>query len=559
MSLEAYIPDGGSLQFKIQINEKDDGLDTLLQSAEIVYELNKIPTANFVFIQANPENESEEIGVQEMFQIGDEIQFIVSKENEETLFKGKIINLQSELNNSGNHAISVECKDKVYGLTLSGSEVSYDNNFQDNIEEIVNAQEDIEIKIDWGSWAEESVLKSTNTTDWDYIASYLDSVGQMLAVRNGIIHTIDINDSNQKSDYLAQNGVNVFNFSAEQKPLNEITKVTISRHVEGQENPEIIEFSNPNKDAISNELPVINLSECKYSTQTLELIAKTIVGRSIHSVSKGTIETFGNSTTQAGQFIAFEKVNPKIEEKTHLITKEKHVLENGCWKTEYSFGLESNQNFTQSVSNQTPANSSEARIGINNSMKGLHIGIISDLEDPEGTFRIQVKIPSISQNGNGIWARLSSLVAGNERGGFFIPEIGDEVLVGFINESMNNPVILGSLYHKDSPPPLEINNDNFQQGIVSKEKSTFVINDENKEIELSTQKGNKILISEKEKGLIIEDQNGNSIVMDDSGITIESSKDINIKAQGNLKVESIQNKMEASTIMELKGNMIKLN
>jgi uncharacterized protein involved in type VI secretion and phage assembly len=63
---------------------------------------------------------------------------------------------------------------------------------------------------------------------------------------------------------------------------------------------------------------------------------------------------------------------------------------------------------------------------------GLHTGIVTDNEDPEGEFRIKVKIPFISADDDGIWARIAQADAGKERGLFFRPEINDEVLVGFL-------------------------------------------------------------------------------------------------------------------------------
>ena len=57
----------------------------------------------------------------------------------------------------------------------------------------------------------------------------------------------------------------------------------------------------------------------------------------------------------------------------------------------------------------------------------------------------------------------------------------------------------------------------------------------------------------------ISDENKNKIVMNKDGITIDSSKDVIIKAKGNIQIEGVQNTIKASGIMELKGSMIKLN
>ena len=60
---------------------------------------------------------------------------------------------------------------------------------------------------------------------------------------------------------------------------------------------------------------------------------------------------------------------------------------------------------------------------------GLQIGVVVKLEnDPDGEFRILVKVPVIDNNADGLWTRVASLDAGSNRGAFFMPEIGDEVI-----------------------------------------------------------------------------------------------------------------------------------
>ena len=257
--------------------------------------------------------------------------------------------------------------------------------------------------------------------------------------------------------------------------------------------------------------------------------------------------------------IKTEKVNASIDGKPLLITAEHHTIENGCWDTEYNFGLESSNSFAQNISAST-ANNAE-RVGQTNTMQGLQIGIVTQIvNDHENEFRIKVRIPSTStENDEGVWARLASIQAGNEHGGFFIPNLEDEVIVGCFNNNPDTPVILGKLYSSAKPPPLPITEDNFVQGFVSKEKTKILMNDEDKSVEISTNNGNKLLISDDERGFLLEDENGNKLMMNQDGITLESSKDITLKATGNITIEGIQHAIKASGTMELSGALIQLN
>ena len=70
-------------------------------------------------------------------------------------------------------------------------------------------------------------------------------------------------------------------------------------------------------------------------------------------------------------------------------------------------------------------------------ISGLQTAVVTQLEnDPKGEHRIMVKMPVISTSDEGIWARIATLDAGDTRGSFFLPEIGDEVVVGFLNDDI---------------------------------------------------------------------------------------------------------------------------
>ena len=84
----------------------------------------------------------------------------------------------------------------------------------------------------------------------------------------------------------------------------------------------------------------------------------------------------------------------------------------------------------------------------------MQIGVVTRLKnDPDGENRIMVRIPVIHKDDEGAWCRVSFLDAGNERGMFFLPEIGDEVIVGFINNDPRHGVVLGMLNSRAKPAP----------------------------------------------------------------------------------------------------------
>jgi uncharacterized protein involved in type VI secretion and phage assembly len=84
--------------------------------------------------------------------------------------------------------------------------------------------------------------------------------------------------------------------------------------------------------------------------------------------------------------------------------------------------------------------------------KGLLVGVVSDLNDPERLGRVKVTFPELG-NVSSDWAGLATLMAGKDRGSVFRPEKGDEVIVGFLQGDMRAPYVLGGVWNKPDPPP----------------------------------------------------------------------------------------------------------
>jgi uncharacterized protein involved in type VI secretion and phage assembly len=161
-----------------------------------------------------------------------------------------------------------------------------------------------------------------------------------------------------------------------------------------------------------------------------------------------------------------------------------------------------------------------------------------------------------------LWARVASLDAGDDRGFFFRPEVGDEVIVGFLADDPCRPIILGMLHSSAKPAPLTGSDDNHEKMFKSRSGMTLHFNDEKTVLTLATPAGNSITLSEDEKSLKLADQNGNTLTMDSDGIRIESAKAVAIKAATEAKLESgtatsvsagSELKLEGSATAELSG------
>ena len=143
--------------------------------------------------------------------------------------------------------------------------------------------------------------------------------------------------------------------------------------------------------------------------------------------------------------------------------------------------------------------------------------------------------------------------AGKQRGTYFRPEIDDEVIVGFLSDDPRHPVILGMCHSSAKPAPEPAKDDNHHKGYVSREKLKLTFDDEKKIIAMETPGGNKFSMSEDAKGITLEDQNGNKITLDDSGISIESAKDLILKASKDVKLSGTNTELTADSAFKASG------
>ncbi|MFK8162802.1 MAG: phage baseplate assembly protein V, partial [Lewinella sp.] len=152
-----------------------------------------------------------------------------------------------------------------------------------------------------------------------------------------------------------------------------------------------------------------------------------------------------------------------------------------------------------------------------------------------------------------------SLYATNGKGSFILPEVGDEVFLGFLNDDPRFAIILGSAYSSKNPPPYTADKENSIKALVTRNDLKIELNDKDKVLTISTPAGNTFTLSDKDRSITVEDQNSNKVTMDSSGITLKSPKDITIDAGGKLTLKARQQVNVTSTggDVSLKGLNVK--
>lgn len=202
-----------------------------------------------------------------------------------------------------------------------------------------------------------------------------------------------------------------------------------------------------------------------------------------------------------------------------------------------------------------------------NQINGVVVGIVTNNKDPDGMGRIKVTFPTLSDDDESFWARMSTLMAGKDRGSFFIPEVEDEVLVAFGHGDIDDPYIIGALWNGvDTPPETNSDGKNNIRKIKSRSGHEIIFNDEKQKekLEIHTNKGHTITLDDSSgaEKISITDKTEKNLIEIDSvqkSITIESTMKLNIKSK-MVEIESDgMMTIKAGATLTLQGALIKIN
>jgi uncharacterized protein involved in type VI secretion and phage assembly len=86
-------------------------------------------------------------------------------------------------------------------------------------------------------------------------------------------------------------------------------------------------------------------------------------------------------------------------------------------------------------------------------INGVVIGVVTNVADPQGQIRVRVHFPWMDDAQETDWIRIATMMAGGGRGSMFMPEVQDEVLVGFEHGDTRFPYVVGFLWNGQDAPP----------------------------------------------------------------------------------------------------------
>jgi Rhs element Vgr protein len=578
----AILVDGEELPATIQV-----------MSLSVNREVNKIPFARLRISDGDASKSDFTVSNEDYFIPGKEIELQLGYRSDNvTVFRGVITHHSNKIS-SKSAELSIECKDKAVKLTIGRKSKHYENVTDSDIAEELIDKYGLEKEVEPTSIQHKELIQF-NISDWDFMLSRMDIIGRICTVEDGkvIIKKPSLTASSVL-DLLY--GATMLDYNAEvdaRTQFNEIRSKTwdyAAQEVvaETGDAPDMNDAGNLSSSGLADVIGLdsnLLLHAGRLSNEEVKEWASAKMLRSRLAKIRGSVKFQGFPDVKPGLIVSLNGVGERFNGPV-FVSAVKHEYTAGNWTTEVGFGI-SDTWFTESINPYHLSSQS----GFMPSVQGLQIGKVTDLEDPEGEYRVKVKLPVVSTEEEGIWMRIATLDAGKSRGTFFRPEIDDEVIVGFIFNDPNNPVILGMLNSSALPGGLEASNDNHEKGYISREGIRMIFNDDDKSYVLETPGGKKVTLHDGDGIVRIEDENGNKITMAADSVTVESASALKLKAAtditleavnitltptsqfsvsaggseikaggGSAEVKSATVKVDGSGMTEIKGGMVKIN
>jgi Rhs element Vgr protein len=559
MPNEGTIPSGGSKSvctYTLLSGGNEVSRTYQVLSITVSKEVNRIPTATLIIVDGEASKQTFAISNTSDFEPGKEIEIKAGySSNEETIFKGIVIKHGIKVRKSSS-VLVIECKDKAVKMTvICKNKYFKDVKDSDVIEQLIDSYGlDKDVATTNLSHKE---LVQYNTTDWDFLMCRADVNGLLCIPNDGKV-TVAKPDFSSSSVLTVQYGSTVHDLDAEIDARLQFSGVKATGWSQSQQGVDTVDAADPAVPETGN-LTASTLANITGSTdfqlihsgnlveQELQQWANAKLLKQRMAKIRGRITCDGTSAVTPGKMIHIDGVGDRFAGNI-FVTAVRQEIQKGNWLTSMQFGVEPEW-FAQSYEvEQPPAGAMVPAI------EGLQIGIVTKLEsDPDGENRIQVRIPVIDTADDGIWSRVCTLDAGNNRGTFYLPEIGDEVIVGFINNDPRHAVILGMVNSSKNPAALTAADKNDEKGYTSRSGMKMIFNDDKKSLDIETPAGNKFTISEDDKSIKMVDQNGNKFTMDKDGIKLESIKDIVFKAQNDFNGSGVNATLKADSQATMKG------
>jgi phage protein D/phage baseplate assembly protein gpV len=409
-----------------------------------------------VYLPASKDNESWRN--EKYFNIGDPITigFINSttedpnfrnKEEEYRLIEGEITGIEVPFTKTSEAHLLVRGYDAYHRLYRGRFNRSFLNSTDSDIVRRIAGETRIPIgQIDESGVPHEYVFQE-NQTNIDFLRERAARVGFELFVQdNKLYFRKPKNDSTLKLEWLKDLSsfnvrvtsdaqvssvkVNGWDYTKKEAISETATKeqvVTATGNGNGSATSQAFKMNPP-------EMIVVNrpIETPKEAQQIAQSLCDELGGEFVTADAKAE----GNPKVRPGRVISLENMGARYTGK-YYVTETRHRYSKRVYKTDFTV-----RGLRGGGIPSTLLSKSRLQPG-----QTLLVGLVTNNKDPKGLGRVKVKFPTLTDKDESHWARVVGLGAANHRGFYCLPEIDDEVLVGFEHGDIHRPYIVGGVWN----------------------------------------------------------------------------------------------------------------
>lgn len=512
-----------------------------IMEIRIEQQLNKIAEAEITIRDGSAAEEKFTIADADTFKPGVSVEIQLGYDGKESsIFKGIVTKQNIKINDSQGSMLHVVCKDKAVKMAVNRKNAVYTNVKDSDIITTITGNYSLSNDIT-STTVEHKEVVQFSSVDWDFIVNRAEVNGLVVLTDSGKLTVAKPNVS-ASPDLELTFGYDIIEFDGELDATHQLSEVESNAWDISSQQVINATASEPTINTQGN-ISATDLSSAVNSGSTglyasvplaqdaIKSWADAALLKSRLSRFKGTLLFQGSSNAKPNTCIKLIGMGARFDGNA-FVTGVVHSIEEGTWKSEVRIGL-SEDWFVDKHPVSMPTAS-----GLLPGVKGLQTGIVKKIyEDPDNQFRVQVQIPILGSDAESVWARLATFYTGNTFGAYFMPEVNDEVILGFMNDDPRFPIILGSVYSSSIAPSETPEEKNSIKTLVTQSKLQLKFDDENKVITILTPGGNTLVISDQDEGITLTDQNKNQIQMNSSGIVVESKSNLTLKADNKVDIQ----------------------
>jgi Rhs element Vgr protein len=523
--------------------------------------VNKLPKARLVISDGSPAEETFPISETAALIPGATLEILLGYDQQEaTVFSGVIYRQGLDVTQNGPSRLIVEATDKAMAMTLARKNAIFENMTDSAVIGKLIGDAGLSASVTATATTQPSIVQYYSS-DWDLMLIRAQLNSMVVTVAAGTV-TVAPPDTSQSPVLTLTYGQSILDFRAAMDASTQYTAASIqsfawdpaAQTISTSDTASATEAKQGN---ISSDQLAAVFGILQYPQQTAGTLDKTnLTSWSSSELLKarlakirGEVRFQGNALPKPGCMVTLDGLGDRFNGDGY-VSGLHHRLSNGFWTTALEIGLSPDW-----FSVAAPHIAAPGAAGQLPPVANLQTGLVKKTsDDPDGEYRVQVQLPLLQAGDLTVWARLGSFYASNGIGAEFYPEVGDEVIVAFMNGDPRFPIILGSLYSKKNPPPVPPDEKNSQKSIVTRAKLRIDFFEEDPAVEISTPAGQKVRLDDKAKSVTVKDANGNTVTLDSSGITADSASNITLNAKGNISITAQGNlSLKANANVSIEG------